>query len=39
MIKKIDKIILLVGLMGSAKTSVAKRLDKKLNLPFVDGEQ
>ena len=34
-----DKIILLVGLMGSGKTSVGKRLAKKLNLPFVDGDQ
>ena len=39
MTKKIDKIILLVGLMGSGKTSVGKRLAKKLNLPFVDGDQ
>jgi len=39
MIKKIDKIILLVGLMGSGKTSVGKRLAKKLNLPFIDGDQ
>ena len=39
MIKKIDKIILLVGLMGSGNTSVGKRLAKKLNLPFVDGDQ
>ena len=39
MIKKTDKIILLVGLMGSGKTSVDKRLAKKLNLPFVDGDQ
>lgn len=39
MIKKTDKIILLVGLMGSGKTSVGKRLAKKLNLPFVDGDQ
>ena len=38
MIKKIDKIILLVGLMGSGKTSVGKRLAKKLNLPFIDGD-
>ena len=37
--KKIDKIILLVGLMGSGKTSVGKRLAKKLNLPFIDGDQ
>ncbi len=36
--QKIDKIILLVGLMGSGKTSVGKRLAKKLNLPFVDGD-
>lgn len=33
-----DKIILLVGLMGSGKTSVGKRLAQKLNLPFVDGD-
>lgn len=34
-----DKIILLVGLMGSGKTSVGKRLAQKLKLPFVDGDQ
>ena len=34
-----DKIILLVGLIGSGKTSVGKRLAKKLSLPFVDGDQ
>lgn len=34
-----DKIILLVGLIGSGKTSVGRRLAKKLNLPFVDGDQ
>lgn len=34
-----NKIILLVGLMGSGKTSVGRRLAKKLNLPFVDGDQ
>lgn len=39
MIKNNNKIILLVGLMGSGKTSVGKRLAKKLNLPFVDGDQ
>ena len=39
MIKNFDKIILLVGLMGSGKTSVGKRLAKKLNLPFVDGDR
>ena len=36
---KINKIILLVGLMGSGKTSVGKRLAQKLSLPFVDGDQ
>lgn len=34
-----NKIILLVGLMGSGKTSVGKRLSQKLNLPFVDGDR
>lgn len=34
-----DKIILLVGLMGSGKTSVGKRLAQKLGLPFIDGDQ
>ena len=36
---KTNKIILLVGLIGSGKTSVGKRLAKKLCLPFVDGDQ
>lgn len=36
---KPNKIILLVGLIGSGKTSVGKRLAKKLNLPFIDGDQ
>lgn len=35
---KTDKIILLVGLIGSGKTSVGKRLAKFLGLPFVDGD-
>lgn len=37
--QQFNKIILLVGLMGSGKTSVGKRLAKKLDLPFVDGDQ
>jgi len=37
--KNINKIILLVGLMGSGKTSVGKRLANRLNLPFVDGDR
>lgn len=36
---KPNKIILLVGLIGSGKTSVGKRLAKKLCLPFIDGDQ
>ncbi len=36
---KINKIILLVGLMGSGKTSVGRRLARRLSLPFVDGDQ
>ena len=36
---KTDKIILLVGLMGSGKTSVGKRLARRLSLPFIDGDQ
>ena len=34
-----NKIILLVGLMGSGKTSVGKRLAQKLRLHFVDGDR
>ncbi len=37
--KNINKIILLVGLMGSGKTSVGKRLAQRLDLPFVDGDK
>jgi len=33
-----DKIILLVGLMGSGKTSVGRKLAQKLGLPFVDAD-
>lgn len=33
-----DKIILLVGMMGSGKTSVGRRLAQKLELPFVDAD-
>jgi shikimate kinase len=36
---KYNKVILLVGLIGSGKTSVGKRLAQKLCLPFVDGDQ
>ena len=33
------KILLLVGMMGSGKTSVGRLLAKKLNLPFVDSDK
>lgn len=32
------KSIVLVGLMGAGKTSVGRRLAKRLNLPFVDAD-
>ncbi|MBR6231534.1 MAG: shikimate kinase [Alphaproteobacteria bacterium] len=33
------KILLLVGMMGSGKTSVGRMLARKLNLPFVDSDK
>ncbi len=33
------KTIVLIGMMGSGKTSVGKELAKKLNLAFVDIDQ
>ena len=33
------KILLLVGMMGSGKTSVGRMLAKKLGLPFVDSDK
>ena len=33
-----DKIILLVGMMGSGKTSVGRKLAQKLDLPFSDAD-
>ena len=33
------KILLLVGMMGSGKTSVGRMLAKKLGLPFVDSDR
>jgi shikimate kinase len=33
------KTIVLVGLMGSGKTSIGKRLAKRLELPFFDSDQ
>lgn len=33
-----DRSIVLVGLMGAGKTTIGRRLAKKLNLPFVDAD-
>lgn len=34
-----DRPIVLVGLMGAGKTTVGRRLAKRLSLPFVDADQ
>lgn len=34
-----DRSIVLVGLMGAGKTTVGRRLAKRLNLPFVDADE
>lgn len=35
----IDKPLVLIGLMGVGKTTVGRRLARKLNLPFVDADE
>ncbi len=35
----IDKPLVLIGLMGVGKTTVGRRLAKRLNLPFVDADE
>lgn len=35
---KLDRPIVLVGLMGSGKSTVGRRLAKRLGLPFVDSD-
>jgi shikimate kinase len=35
---KVDKTIVLVGLMGAGKTYVGKRLAEQLGLPFIDAD-
>jgi shikimate kinase len=34
----IDRPIVLVGLMGAGKSTVGRRLAKRLGLPFVDSD-
>ncbi|MDP6342000.1 MAG: shikimate kinase [Alphaproteobacteria bacterium] len=38
-IPKQDRSIVLVGLMGAGKSSIGRRLAKRLKLPFVDADQ
>lgn len=35
---KLDRIVVLVGLMGAGKTCIGKRLAQRLGLPFVDAD-
>lgn len=35
----VDKPLVLIGLMGVGKTTVGRRLAKKLDLPFVDADE
>lgn len=34
----VPKTVVLIGMMGSGKTAVGRRLAKRLNLPFVDAD-
>ncbi len=36
---RLDRSIVLVGLMGAGKSTVGKRLAKRLDLPFVDSDE
>jgi shikimate kinase len=36
---KLDKTVVLVGLMGAGKTTVGSRLAKNLNVEFADSDQ
>lgn len=37
--ERLDRPIVLVGLMGAGKSTVGRRLAKRLNLPFVDTDE
>jgi shikimate kinase len=39
MIELLDRPIVLVGLMGAGKSTVGRRLARRLGLPFVDSDQ
>lgn len=38
MLDRLDRSIVLVGLMGAGKSTVGRRLARRLNLPFVDSD-
>src|SRR2546423_126625 len=38
LIKRLDRPVVLVGLMGVGKSTVGRRLAKRLGLPFVDSD-
>jgi len=38
LIKRLDRPIVLVGLMGAGKSTVGRRLAKRLGLPFIDSD-
>src|SRR5881397_594697 len=37
-VKRLDRPVVLVGLMGVGKSTVGRRLAKRLGLPFVDSD-
>lgn len=39
MLPRLDRSIVLVGLMGAGKSTVGKRLARRLGLPFVDSDE
>ena len=39
LVRRIDRPIVLVGMMGVGKTSVGKRLSALLHMPFVDAQE
>jgi shikimate kinase len=38
-VPKIDKTIVLIGMMGAGKTCIGRKLAERLELPFVDADQ